>query len=162
MDLGTGCGAVALSLLLARPEARAVATDVSRVALSFAARNAVSLGVAERVRFVRSDWLRAFRRGPWATLVVSNPPYVGDDEPLPADVSDHEPSGALFAGPDGLRDIRRLLDDAPGVLLPGGGSSSRSDGRRRMPCERSSAMRPRTGGTCACRRISRDATGSSP
>jgi release factor glutamine methyltransferase len=53
-------------------------------------------------------------------LILANPPYIGTDEALPAEVRDHEPAQALFAGPDGLDDYRRIVPDLPRLLAPGG------------------------------------------
>lgn len=119
-DVGTGSGCIAVALALERPEARVLATDLSAVALRVAGRNVVRLDAAERVRLVRTDLLAGLR-GPF-DLVVSNPPYVGDEEApaLPPEVREHEPHRALFGGPGGLHVIGRLIEQAVDRLRPEG------------------------------------------
>src|SRR4051812_19258586 len=94
VDVGTGSGAVALALASERPDLRMVAIDVSASALDVARENAARLGLS--VEFAGGDLLSEVR-GP-IDAVVSNPPYVRDDEELPPDVADFEPSLALRAG----------------------------------------------------------------
>ena len=124
LDVGTGSGAIALSLALELPEARVVALDISAAALDVARKNAAALGVAEtRLEFLEGDGaLAALDRGPF-DLVISNPPYIALEtkDTLVADVRDHEPALALFA-PAGDPDhwIRRLIAEAPALLAPGG------------------------------------------
>jgi release factor glutamine methyltransferase len=117
-DVGTGSGALAVTLALRLPGARVMATDVSAAALAVARRNAARHGA--RVEFVRADLATALS-GPF-DLVVSNPPYIPDDdiEALQPEVRDHEPRLALAGGADGLDAYRRLFADAPRVLAPGG------------------------------------------
>jgi release factor glutamine methyltransferase len=119
-DVGTGSGAIAVAVAAHCPEARLVATDVSPAALEVARENAATHGVAERVTFHETSLLDAVA-GP-LDLVLSNPPYIrdGDFASLPPDVTRHEPHGALFAGPDGLDVIRRLVPAAGERLAPGG------------------------------------------
>jgi release factor glutamine methyltransferase len=125
-DVGTGSGCIAVSLLRTRPDARAVALDVSPPALEVAARNAACNGVADRITFLVSDCFDAFASGEHGEtrfdLVASNPPYIAEDdlEGLQREVRDHEPRGALTPGGDGLSVIRRLVSDAPRHLKPGG------------------------------------------
>jgi release factor glutamine methyltransferase len=122
-DVGTGSGCIVISLLHERPLARAVGLDISPAALRIAARNGARHGVRERLSLVASDCLSALDEGgePF-TMIVSNPPYVAADAlaGLQREVRDHEPRVALTPGGDGLRVIRRLLEDAPRFLLPGG------------------------------------------
>jgi release factor glutamine methyltransferase len=108
VDVGTGSGAVALALASERPDLQVVGVDVSADALSVARENAASLGLS--VSFAGGDLLEGVA-GP-IDAVVSNPPYVRDDEELPRDVAAFEPSLALRAGPDGLDVIRRLVPAA--------------------------------------------------
>jgi release factor glutamine methyltransferase len=120
VDLGTGSGAIALSLALEAPGARVWGTDRSDDALAVARANLAGMGsrVATRVRLAAGDWFDALpgeMRGQ-VDLVVSNPPYVGAAEALPADVADWEPAGALIAGPTGLEAVERILATAPDWL----------------------------------------------
>jgi release factor glutamine methyltransferase len=123
IDLGTGSGAIALSV--ARElGAQVWATDVSAEALDVASANLSGLGMwaATRVRIVQGSWwaaLPADLRGQ-VDLVVSNPPYVADDEPLPDEVDRHEPAVALRAGADGLAAITEILAGMAGWLAPSG------------------------------------------
>ena len=115
LDLGTGSGAIALAVQQARPDARVEAVDASADALAVARANAQRLGLP--VRFAQADWLTGAGAG-W-DLIVSNPPYIAEgDDHLPA--LWHEPLSALASGPDGLRDIRRIVADAPAHLAEGG------------------------------------------
>lgn len=111
VDVGTGSGAVALALKHERPDLDVVATDVSADALAVARSNAARLGLD--VAFVRGDLFD----GPF-DAVLSNPPYVADGDELPPDVARHEPHGALFAGPDGLAVVRRLVDRIRAHAVP--------------------------------------------
>ncbi len=119
-DVGTGSGCLAVTLAAERPGVRVVAVDRSRAALRVARLNALRLGVAARVRLVQGNLLAGVAGG--FDLIVSNPPYVAerDRAALPRQVLDHEPSLALFAGPDGLSLIRGLVDQAPSHLAPAG------------------------------------------
>jgi len=118
-DVGTGSGAIAIALAKELPRAEVTAVDCSAAALEVARQNAEFHGVAERVRFVESDLLKAVR-GERFDVVVSNPPYVAEGEALEAQVRDWEPHGALFAGPTGLEVYRRLILEAWLALNPGG------------------------------------------
>lgn len=122
LDVGTGSGAIAVTLAAEVPGARVVATDVSAGALRTARGNARRLGAASRVDFVRCDAYSALKCGGRFDVVVSNPPYVADGEwpCLPPAVRDFEPPGALLGGPDGLSVLRRLAAGAEGLLAPGG------------------------------------------
>ena len=118
LDLGTGPGTLLLAALDQWPGATGLGVDASPEALAYATRNAATLGLATRAEF---------RTGDWATgldgvfdLILSNPPYIGADEPLPAEVRAHEPGMALFAGADGLDDYRRIAPQLPALLAPGG------------------------------------------
>ena len=118
-DVGTGSGAIAVALAHALLLAQLTAVDLSPAALVVAKENAERHGVAERVRFVASDLLAAVR-GERFDVVVSNPPYVRDDEVLETQVREYEPHGALFAGPTGLEVYRRLIPEARAALVDGG------------------------------------------
>ncbi len=121
LDAGTGSGIIAVTYLLERPEASAVALDISVDALALARQNAERHGVLARLRLVASDWLSALGSARF-DLVLSNPPYlaVGESPNLPPTVRDHDPRRALFAGDDGMVAIRHLLATVPPYLEPGG------------------------------------------
>lgn len=122
LDVGTGSGAIAVTLAKQLPAANLVATDCSEAALAVAAVNAERHGVADRVRCVACDLLEhPATAGSW-DFIVSNPPYVREDEfnGLPPDVRLHEPRQALVGGPTGCEVIERLLPAAAARLAPGG------------------------------------------
>ncbi len=116
LDLGTGSGALLLAALSLWPDARGLGIDCSAAALEVAAANAERLGFAPRASFRQGDWAQGLC-GPF-DLVLANPPYVAEGTPLPPDVAGHEPASALFAGADGLEDIRRILPELPRLLAP--------------------------------------------
>ncbi|GHE05322.1 N5-glutamine S-adenosyl-L-methionine-dependent methyltransferase [Defluviimonas sp. 20V17] len=120
VDLGTGSGAILAALLAERPKATGLGTDLSAPALEVAAANAAALGVAERAAFLRADWLDGVT-GQF-DLIVSNPPYIADEEmeALAPEVRDWEPWLALTPGGDGLDSYRSITSAAPERLLPGG------------------------------------------
>lgn len=118
LDLGTGSGALLLAALSEWPAATGLGIDASQAALAVAARNAERLGLAGRARFQPGDWGQGLATR--FDLILCNPPYVETGADLAADVRDHEPASALFAGADGLDDYRRLLPQLPGLLSPGG------------------------------------------
>jgi release factor glutamine methyltransferase len=120
VDLGTGSGAIALSVAVEVPSARVVATDESAEALEVTALNLTGVGtlVAGRVDLREGSWFEALDpalRGA-VHLIVSNPPYVGDREELPEEVAGWEPAGALRAGPTGLEDVEHIVRGAPAWL----------------------------------------------
>jgi release factor glutamine methyltransferase len=121
-DVGTGSGAIALAIAAACPAARLVAVDLSEPALAVAADNAHLLGLADRVTLLRSDLLGAVPADPPLDAVVSNPPYVAEDETglLDRSVREYEPHAALFSGPDGTWHTARLAGEAHDRLRPGG------------------------------------------
>jgi release factor glutamine methyltransferase len=124
VDLGTGCGAIALALATEIPLGRVYALDRSRAALRIASRNATALGLAGRVHFLAGDLfepLRTARGGGGFDLIVSNPPYIpsGALALLPPEIAAYEPREALDGGPDGLRFHRRIIEEAPGYLRAG-------------------------------------------
>ncbi|GAB4169231.1 MAG: peptide chain release factor N(5)-glutamine methyltransferase [Rhodocyclaceae bacterium] len=118
-DLGTGSGAIAVSLALELPCAEVWACEVSESALAIARANAAALGA--RVCFRQGDWFSAFERGSRFDLLVCNPPYVAEgDAHLGRGDLRREPRAALAGGPDGLAMIRRVVREAPAFLAPGG------------------------------------------
>ena len=120
LDLGTGSGAIAVTLLAERPDATGTATDISTAALEMAERNATSHSVADRLHFEVSDWYAAV--GGQFDLIVSNPPYIAADEMdgLQPEVRLHEPRFALTDEADGLTAYRKITAGAPDHLTPGG------------------------------------------
>jgi release factor glutamine methyltransferase len=122
LELGTGSGAVALSLAVEGTCGRIVATDISSEALEVAVENARRHDAAEKVEFRQGGLFEALEREERFDVVVSNPPYVEDGQrpDLQPEVSEWEPAGALFAGPDGLEVIRPLVAGAAERVLPEG------------------------------------------
>lgn len=112
LDLGTGTGILAITLLCELPHATALATDISSDALGVAMENAVSLGVADRLNIQCTDWFRDVEGR--FDLIVSNPPYIPrrDIESLMPDVRNFDPRLALDGGPDGLAAYRAIAEGA--------------------------------------------------
>nr|HDN00707.1 peptide chain release factor N(5)-glutamine methyltransferase [Deltaproteobacteria bacterium] len=136
LDLGTGCGILALTLASEIPEAFLVATDRSFSALIVAHQNARRHGVESRVSLVQADWTEPFKlceigisqseKGISGTergfhLVVSNPPYVAkkDKRLLAKEICKYEPKRSLYSGKGGLEDIEKLIKTVPHVLRKG-------------------------------------------
>ena len=120
LDVGTGSGAIAISVAQERPRATVHATDISAQALEAALRNATEAGAS--VRFHRSDLFAGLPISERTVdLVVSNPPYIGAGtlERLAPEVRDWDPRPALDGGPDSLRFYRRIFDGAPPLLKDG-------------------------------------------
>lgn len=119
LDLGTGSGAVALALAKERPKARVTATDLSSAALAVAEENALVLDLSAQLRLLAGDGFLPVA-GERFDLIVSNPPYVGEDEAgsLLPELA-HEPREALFSGPDGTQMLRRIVAEAPAHLERG-------------------------------------------
>lgn len=123
LDIGTGCGAIALSIATERPDARVWATDISAEALAWAETN-VRSHQCDRVELFLGDLFEPL--GPQLMgsfdLIVSNPPYLTERQVAagPADVRDHEPHLATIAGPTGLEVVGRLIEVAPQRLKPDG------------------------------------------
>lgn len=123
LDLGTGSGAIALAVARENPQAGVMATDLSAAALEVARTNSRHLGISN-VTFAQGAFFKAldsgFRRDDgWFDLIVSNPPYVAENDPHLGDLR-FEPALALTAGPDGLAALRRITADAGKFLKPGG------------------------------------------
>ncbi|WP_290884840.1 peptide chain release factor N(5)-glutamine methyltransferase [Arenimonas sp.] len=118
LDLGTGTGAIALAIASERPLADVTATDASADALAVAAGNARDAGLP--VRLLPGDWFAAVPREQF-DLVLSNPPYIADDDPhLQQGDLRFEPRAALASGADGLDAIRAICAGTPAHLAPGG------------------------------------------
>ena len=120
-DIGTGTGAIALSVLHHTEGTRADAVDISPAAAAVAAENAAKLGLTERIEVLTGD-LTAPLLGRSYAMILSNPPYIpsADVKTLMEDVKAYEPHLALDGGADGLAVYRRLLRDAPDLLTEGG------------------------------------------
>lgn len=119
-DIGTGSGCIAVTVAAERPLVHIVATDISRLALDVARKNAARVGVSPRIEFLECAYLS----GTTGTFdfILSNPPYVteAEYEDLQPEVREYEPDIALQAGEDGLRDIRQIIDVSAERLKPGG------------------------------------------
>ena len=118
LDLGTGPGTLLLAALDQWPQAHGLGIDSFEKALDYAEINASDLGMEERARFTLGDWATGLD-GQF-DLILSNPPYIGIAETLPAEVRDHEPDIALFAGAEGLDAYRIIAPQLPPLLAPGG------------------------------------------
>ena len=122
LDVGTGSGAIALSLALEGPFASVLATDVDEGALDVARRNRDSADLGDKVELRLGPLFDPLHAGEHFDVVVSNPPYVAESDSGTLDVAvvEWEPKRALFGGPDGLDVVRGLVYDAHGALRPGG------------------------------------------
>ena len=132
LDLGTGTGALALALAKAWPAARVVAVDASEDALALARENAVALGLmpaapspaagGERVELARSEWFSALPADARFDVIVSNPPYLTDQEVAEAEpeVRLFDPRAALVAAREGRADLEKIIAGAASRLAPGG------------------------------------------
>lgn len=120
LDLGTGSGAILITLLAERPEARGLGLDLSPDALAVARANAQALGVADRSGWALGDWFAGVEGR--FDLIVSNPPYIALDEMagLSPEVRLFEPHLALTDGADGLSAYRAIAAGAGAHLAPGG------------------------------------------
>lgn len=118
LDLGTGPGTLLLAALDQWPAAHGLGIDRSEDALGYARRNAERLGLEARAEFRIGDWAECVTDR--FDLLLCNPPYVARGAPLGPGVAEHEPPEALFAGPDGLDDYRRLAPQVGRLLAPGG------------------------------------------
>jgi len=139
VDLGTGSGAIAISLAVERPKVDVWATDRSADALAVARANLAGAGrPAARVRLLEGDWYEALPSELAGTvdLIVANPPYIGAAEALPDEVRSWEPAEALVSGPTGLEAIEVIVAGARRWLRPGGalvveiGAGQAADARR--------------------------------
>lgn len=119
LDLGTGTGAIALALASERPDCHVTALDVVPQAVELARRNAQNLAI-RNVTVLQSDWFSALKEERF-TLIVSNPPYIDEDDPHLAqgDVR-FEPRSALVADEKGLADLRTIIFEARRFLAPQG------------------------------------------
>ncbi len=122
LELGTGSGAIALTLAAEQPTATVDACDLSAEALGVARSNAQRLGLLDRVRFFQGDLFAALPTQKTYHLIAANLPYITEADlcELPADIRYHEPTLALSGGVDGLDIIRRAVAGAPPWLSPQG------------------------------------------
>lgn len=123
VDIGTGSGAIAVSLAVNRPNWKITATDISKDALTVAEINAIRHGAQDQINFQQGNLLKAVANSKVTfDWIVSNPPYVSyrQYEKLQPDVHNYEPRLALVSGQDGLQLIRQLISDAPLFLKPEG------------------------------------------
>lgn len=120
VDVGTGSGAIACALAHALPRLRIVGVECSPKALRVAEENANALGVGDRVRLLAGDLCEPLAGT--VDLVIANPPYIpsGEVSKLPREVREYEPRLALDGGADGTAFHRRIIDEAPRCLKPGG------------------------------------------
>lgn len=121
-DLGTGSGAIAISVLRHIPDCIFHAVDISRKALRIAVRNSIEAEVVDRIRFHHGDMLLDPLVDVKCDLIVSNPPYIPTDviSMLEPEVGVHEPHSALNGGVDGLDFYRHIAASAPRIIKPGG------------------------------------------
>jgi len=119
-DLGTGSGAIAIALASECPQCQITATDLSTAALAVAQINAQQLGL-KHIHFLHSNWCSALGRKDYFDIIVSNPPYIPENDPhLTSDELNCEPRFALASGEDGLDALRLITHQAWQHLLPGG------------------------------------------
>jgi release factor glutamine methyltransferase len=118
LDMGTGSGAIAVSIAHSRPDAAVTALDVSEAALAIARRNAANHQA--KIRFLHSDWFGALAADERFELIASNPPYIaaGDEHLSQGDLR-FEPTGALTDHADGLSALRTIVHGSRQHLLPG-------------------------------------------
>lgn len=121
-DLGTGSGAICLSILNYMQEIKAVTVDISPEAIKVAKENADNFGVADRIEFLEGDFLKPLENKGKFTAILSNPPYIPKNDilGLEADVKNFEPMGALDGGVDGLDFYRQLLVKGANYIEDGG------------------------------------------
>ena len=120
LELGTGSGAIAITLACEWKEVHVTAIDISKEALSLAKSNAEKFNVQNKVDFLKSDWLEAVK-GPF-DLIISNPPYIGliEKDEISTEVIKYDPDIALFAGLDGLDAYKKIIPNLAKFLNPDG------------------------------------------
>lgn len=122
LDLGTGTGCIAISVLSELPGVQSVATDIAGEALAAARANAVAHGVEARLDLREGAWFAPLEEGERFDVIVSNPPYIESAviDTLQIEVREHDPRIALDGGRDGLDAYRILAEEAPAWLKRGG------------------------------------------
>ena len=120
LELGTGSGAIAITLACEWKEVHVTAIDISEEALSLAKSNAEKFNVQNKIDFFKSDWFEAVKGS--FDLIISNPPYIGliEKDEISTEVIKYDPEIALFAGRDGLDAYRRIIPNLPKFLNPDG------------------------------------------
>lgn len=120
LDIGTGSGAIIITLLCELTNAAGLATDISTKALKMARKNSIELGVEPRLTLLETPWCAGIEQK--FDLIVSNPPYIStrDIENLPVDVKAYDPHIALDGGKDGLAAYLMIANQSAGLLKPGG------------------------------------------
>ncbi|MCB9030212.1 MAG: peptide chain release factor N(5)-glutamine methyltransferase [Deltaproteobacteria bacterium] len=124
LDLGTGSGAIIVSLVdelkKRKLEFEAFAVDVSEKALSIARENAKCIGVEADITFLLGSWFSPLAVNQQFSLILSNPPYIAEGDKRVSKETFFEPRSALYAGDDGLSDIKQLIAELPRFLLKPG------------------------------------------
>ena len=120
LDIGTGTGIIALTLLARAPHAMALGSDISAGAIETANRNAMNLGLADRFQTQIANLVEGIEG--WFDLIISNPPYIASDDvkTLDREVRDHDPIAALDGGADGLAFYQQIAVGAAKLLNPNG------------------------------------------
>ena len=113
VDVGTGSGCISVTLAAEEKNMTVTATDISEDALAVARRNASKMGV--NVNFLQGDMLKPIMDRKF-DILVSNPPYIPNEEVVDSLVKDNEPNVALFGGDDGLKFYRIILENAPSIM----------------------------------------------
>ena len=122
LDIGTGSGAITVSLAKYLENAKITSVDISEIALEIGKKNAVSNNVDDRIEFIKSDLFSSIDKGKKFDIVVSNPPYIKREviDTLDKQVKDFEPYNALEGGIDGLDFYRAITKEAKNFLRKGG------------------------------------------
>jgi len=122
LDLGTGSGAILITLLAEKPDATGIGIDISKAALKIAQNNAKKLGVETRATWLCGDWFAPLNENTRFDAILSNPPYItaAAMHTLDTEVKDYDPHIALQGGDDGLEAYRQILDAAKNWLTSNG------------------------------------------
>ena len=120
LELGTGSGAIAITLACEWKEVHVTAVDISEDALLLAKLNAEKFNVQNKIHFLKSDWYDNVKG--LFDLIISNPPYIGlaEQDELSSEVIKYDPEIALFAGRDGLDAYKKIIPNLPKFLKPDG------------------------------------------
>ena len=118
-DLGTGSGCIPIALAKKLKNLNWFACDASEAALQVAKNNAEKNSVSDKIEFFHGNWFNAFPKDLRLDFIITNPPYVEENEKLQPEL-DYEPSSALFSGKDGLEDYRIIISNLSDRMNPGG------------------------------------------